>query len=299
MQDLMNFKKINIFINTLFITFFGLISLTLIRSVINKFFDNDFSEIIAYALAWSMFLIIYFFSTERRWIIGKLNIAIFLSLPLLLLSLTLTLFIIINRYKSLYIPDINGLIFIAAITFFQSSFEEILFRGIIFEKLLDNKNLEIAMIISSLIFGVSHMYNYFIGYDILKVSIFQSLFASLFGAFLSIIYYKTHSLFGISICHCIHNFIIQIYYFNIQNANTSFYNEVIISISLIILCIIYYILFLKRKRWPKPSLISPLMYCYSFYNPIYCLRFRRMIDIISNFNCSICSKELRKDYINY
>lgn len=75
--------------------------------------------------------------------------------------------------------------------------EEILFRGIIADGLLKRYKRSYAIIISAIIFGISHM------------NMLQAINAFLIGIILAIIYCKTRSLILCMIAHAINNLIAQ------------------------------------------------------------------------------------------
>ena len=73
-------------------------------------------------------------------------------------------------------------------------FEEILFRGLIFNELRKNINLVASVIIAALIFGMAHG------------NILQGIYASLLGVVLTLVYYWTKSLVASIIAHMTYNF---------------------------------------------------------------------------------------------
>lgn len=109
-------------------------------------------------------------------------------------------------------------------------FEELLFRGIIFNSFNKRYNLLVAILVSAVIFGVYHM------------NIVQGIYAFIFGLFLAYSYHKTNSLFVPIIFHFINNFIATLMSFY-EKLNFNFSNKTYIMIVVlgIILITMYFI----------------------------------------------------------
>lgn len=94
-------------------------------------------------------------------------------------------------------------------TFLTGTFEEFLFRIIVFFSiwnLFQNKSFLIKVLISSLIFGLSHLSNLF-NEDIVKVTVIsQVIFAFIVGIFLFAILFKTKNILVPILVHCLINF---------------------------------------------------------------------------------------------
>jgi len=69
----------------------------------------------------------------------------------------------------------------------SASYEEILFRGYIFQSLIEGTNFWIAVVVFSLLFGAGHMGN-------VGVTVFTIAFTVIAGVFLGVIYFKTRAL---------------------------------------------------------------------------------------------------------
>lgn len=62
-------------------------------------------------------------------------------------------------FKDLVIPDIFNLLHFSLLIFFYAAFEEILFRGLIFQTLIEKFNSSVIAVILSLIFASAHILN--------------------------------------------------------------------------------------------------------------------------------------------
>jgi membrane protease YdiL (CAAX protease family) len=69
----------------------------------------------------------------------------------------------------------------------SASYEEILFRGYIFQSLIEGSNFWITLVVFSLLFGVAHIEN-------VGVTVFSLAFTVIAGVFLGVIYFKTRAL---------------------------------------------------------------------------------------------------------
>ena len=99
-----------------------------------------------------------------------------------------------SAYSSLLSFD-NVFIGILIVAVLPAIFEELLFRGVIYNSFNKRYGLVCAIIVSSLLFGVYHM------------NVIQGVYASIFGLMLAYSYYKTDSIFVPIIFHFINNFI--------------------------------------------------------------------------------------------
>ena len=127
--------------------------------------------------------------------------AIFAGLYSLLLS-----FIYINHI-GFSKPNIFNAGFMVIWLFNTGLFEEIFMRGIILNILIRNskKSKLLLIIISSIIFGISHFYNFLNGFDYLIGTISQVLYTIVIGIFLSIIYINYNNIWSIIIIHVLFN----------------------------------------------------------------------------------------------
>ncbi len=89
-------------------------------------------------------------------------------------------------------------------------FEEMAFRGCVFPIILQRrgntwKDVFVSTVFSSLIFGVVHIVNLFVGADIVSV-ILQIGYSFLIGGMCSVILIKTHNIWYCVILHAVYNF---------------------------------------------------------------------------------------------
>ncbi|WBW99152.1 CPBP family intramembrane glutamic endopeptidase [Oceanirhabdus sp. W0125-5] len=73
-------------------------------------------------------------------------------------------------------------------------FEEVLFRGLIFNSLKNHLKIGGCVVVSAIIFGIAHM------------NILQGIYACFLGALLAIVYYKTKTIWAPIIMHVVYNF---------------------------------------------------------------------------------------------
>lgn len=116
--------------------------------------------------------------------------------------------------------------------------EEIIFRGFLF-RMLEKENLKLAIVVSSITFGVGHIINLFNGAALIPTFL-QICYATSIGFLFVTIFYKSNSLLPCIITHSLVN---ALSIFNIEN-NLSMY---ISSVFLIIVPLIYTIYLNKIK----------------------------------------------------
>lgn len=81
--------------------------------------------------------------------------------------------------------------------------EEILFRSFLMKAII-NKSATAAIIISSAVFGIIHIFNLFYGADIIT-TLAQVIYATALGLMFSMFFYKTNNILPCVICHSIIN----------------------------------------------------------------------------------------------
>lgn len=131
----------------------------------------------------------------------------------------------------------NALIFLL-IVIFGPIVEELLFRGVILNRLAVKWGLTVSIILSSLLFGILHA-------DLIG--------AFIFGMMMAAIYIKTQTLWAPVICHILNNFIASLLELTI--GNDLFSASKYLWIGIIFLTISTpYIAFYLYKNWPKSGL---------------------------------------------
>lgn len=78
--------------------------------------------------------------------------------------------------------------------------EEILFRGFLMKAIM-NKSATAAIVISSTLFGIIHIFNLLYGADIVA-TLAQVVYASALGLMFSMFFYRTNNIIPCIICHC-------------------------------------------------------------------------------------------------
>ena len=106
--------------------------------------------------------------------------------------------------------DWIGFAFYGLLCLFVGGFEEIAFRGFLFMLLLDRgkkntKGAFLAIVLSSVVFGVVHSVNLLSGAGAISV-ILQIGYSSLIGALASVMLLKTHNIWYCIVLHALYNF---------------------------------------------------------------------------------------------
>jgi len=78
--------------------------------------------------------------------------------------------------------------------------EELLFRGFLFRAMLADGNATVAIIVSSLTFGIGHIFNLLLGQPFFETSV-QIVFAVAVGLMFTLVYYKGGSLLPCIVAH--------------------------------------------------------------------------------------------------
>ena len=125
--------------------------------------------------------------------------------------------------------------------------EEIIFRGFLFTA-MSKDNIKVAIIVSSVTFGLGHIVNLFNGSDMAwRDNVFQIFSAILFGFLLVIMFYRGKSILPCIALHSIFNAL------SIFNNEEGVSNEKLIFMRILLVCLlITYTVFLL-KRLPKPQ----------------------------------------------
>lgn len=142
------------------------------------------------------------------------------------------LFIVsVNLWNGVNISHSNSEILFHILTMINIGFiEEVIFRGFLF-KMMEKDNTKIAILVSSVTFGIGHIVNLLNGADLIP-TLFQVCYAISIGYLFVIIYYRSQSIVPCIIAHSLNN---SLSIFNIDN-NVSLY---IAPVFLIIFPLIY------------------------------------------------------------
>jgi len=153
------------------------------------------------------------------------------------------------------------LICILIILLISAAFEEVLFRGYIFQALLESRNLIAALIIFSLVFGAAHLSN-----D--GITAYAIIFTICAGVFLGVLYFRTRSLWICIGMHYIYNFTVSpifgIYLENSRFLRRSIFNYAEIDTNLMIsseaageliqsVIILIFTVFIWKSNFFKPN----------------------------------------------
>ena len=154
----------------------------------------------------------------------------------------LILIVSVNLWNGVNINNSTSEIIFHIMTMINIGFiEEIIFRGFLF-KMMAKDNVKIAILVSSITFGVGHIINLLNGAYLIP-TLMQICYSIAIGYLFIIIFYKSKSLIPCIITHCLVN---SLSIFNVEN-EISLY---ISSIFLIILPLIYAIYINKRIKEP-------------------------------------------------
>jgi len=116
--------------------------------------------------------------------------------------------------------------------------EEIIFRGFLF-KMMEKDNLKLAIIVTSITFGIGHIINLLNGADLIPTLI-QICYCISTGYLFAIILVKGNSLWPCIITHSLVN---ALSIFNIENNISTYISPIILTIIPIL-----YAIYLKRKK---------------------------------------------------
>ena len=118
--------------------------------------------------------------------------------------LPLLLIVSVNLWNGINFNHTPGQIAAHVLTMLNVGFiEEIIFRGFLF-RMMAKDNLRLAVIVSSLTFGVGHIVNLFNGADLVP-TLFQVAYAAAIGYLFVVIFYKSTSLLPCIAAHSLNN----------------------------------------------------------------------------------------------
>ena len=254
-----------LFINTL-----GSVLASFIYSSINygKYIIYAVSEFVVCLLA-----LIFIFIKRKWYIFKKSNISfkdsLKLCMPIVVISLILLLINLTNLYGSNF--NINNFLSLIVYVILIGFFEEVFFRGIIENELLENysstkKEVITSIVISGIIFGAVHLTNLLAGQDFYS-TIFQFIQTSAIGILFGTIYYKTRNIWSLIFLHSFYDFAVLLSQnnlildcFYIENIPLSY--MIFSFISSILLSLIYLVYSASLFKSSKKRL---------YYNIIYLL----------------------------
>jgi len=203
---------------------------------IQNFGIDDYRSVIINTII-SIFLIILMIILKRVKYYGITKIT---NLKKYLYFIPLILIISVNLWSGININNTTSEIIFYILTMLNVGFiEEIIFRGFLF-KMMAKDNVKIAIIVSSLTFGIGHIINLFNG-DMLFPTLLQVCYATSVGYLFVIIFHKSKSLIPCIIAHSINNSL-SIFYVE---------NEVLLyttSIFIIVVSLIYAIYLNKHIK---------------------------------------------------
>lgn len=132
----------------------------------------------------------------------------------------------VNFWNGVNINNSKSEIIFHILTMINVGFiEEIIFRGFLF-KMMAKDNINMAIIVSSITFGVGHIINLFIGADLIP-TLLQVCYAISIGYLFVIIFYKSKSLIPCIVTHCLVN---SLSIFNVENAVSLYVSSIFLII---------------------------------------------------------------------
>ena len=166
-----------------------------------------------------LFLVVVLLIVLRKWYIfkksdKKLINSLVIGGPIFVLSI---LFFVVNSLDNIMSLNNFNIANIVSLMLFCITiglFEEILFRGIIQNELIENygktrKEVIISIVIASIIFGGAHITNVFYGQDIFT-TIMQVIQTIAIGLVLGSVYYNTKNIWAVAILHGFYDFALML-----------------------------------------------------------------------------------------
>ena len=123
--------------------------------------------------------------------------------------------------------------------------EEMLFRGFLFSAMLSKERAAVAIIVSSLTFGMGHIINLFTGQTNFE-TIVQMIFAVSWGFILTFVFYKSGSIFPCIIAHS------MIDAFSMFGADNALVDQIYVGVTIVV-AIVYCIYLGKIKEDVKKN----------------------------------------------
>ncbi len=260
----------------------GLIASKLYSSLLNgKYIIYAVSEFVVFVFAIILLII------RKKWYIfkeKKINFkdAIKLCLPILVLSVIIAL---ANATELIGTDvNVNNLISLIIYVVLIGLFEEIFFRGIIENELLEKyssnkKEILISIIISGVVFGAVHLTNLLAGQDLLT-TMMQFVQTTAIGILFGTVYYKTRNIWAMIFLHSFYDFSVLLNEVDLVTS-CGYVENIPISITLssmvasIILSLIYLIysasIFEERKAKTYNKVIYLLIITFFISNILFSL----------------------------
>lgn len=152
----------------------------------------------------------------------------------------LAIIVSVNIWNGININNTYSQIVFHILTMFNIGFiEEVIFRGFLF-KMMSKDNVKLAIVVSSITFGIGHIVNLFNGADLVP-TLMQIGYATAIGYLFVVIFHKSKSLVPCIIAHSLNN---ALSIFNVEN-NISKY---IAPIFLMVVPLIYAIYINKSVK---------------------------------------------------
>lgn len=182
--------------------------------VVNSYCMQNF-ELTDYRIAiintaFSMMLVVLIIRLKRVSYYGLTRVT---NLKGYLYFIPLLLIVSVNLWNGFNINNTLSEIVFHILTMLNVGFiEEIIFRGFLF-KMMAKDNINTAIIVSSVTFGIGHIVNLLNGADFIP-TLLQICYAIILGYLFVIIFYKSKSLIPCIVAHC---FINSTSIFNVEN----------------------------------------------------------------------------------
>lgn len=217
------FSQKHIFIFSFMVVFIAIMLLYIISDSLLSKSDNrlnySFYGILAYLIPLIFVLIVFLLSGNiSRIKFHKKNIGkgLLLGWPFLIVGLYnfISSYLSIDK-SSISFPSMQRLIFFTLIMLFVGIFEEVLYRGLILNIMInrfgDNKTSIVkSVILSSLIFGLGHLANLFMFPTLIIRTLSQIIYASLHGTLYASIYLRCKNIWAVVILHAVYDWLIKV-----------------------------------------------------------------------------------------
>ena len=204
--------------------------------------------------------LILLFITNKFNIFKKHKLSFKESIKLCMPIVVLSCLVLLSNISSLDNINIENFLSLFIYTIFIGLFEEVFFRGIIEEELLENyssneQEVITSIVISGLIFGAIHLTNLLMGQDLLS-TLLQFIQTSAIGILFGTIYYKTRNIWSLIFLHGFYDFAVLLSEVNLPTS-CAYVSSVPISITLftfistIILSVLYIVYAIKLYEESK------------------------------------------------